>query len=519
MAALGKVLLLLLAGFIVLTFWSNAAGYAYLRAREAADVETRREEIRYQYTSKQAATSRARAVEAEDWRRWTSEASSFESENWDAEKGRCGDAGDTCTVTLRIPAQPIWDAAVTINGTQGILDLKHPITGTIDAAFACVLANLTVREDHWITHVEALVDEFEGPDPASPAYDVTHHMDIFFCERGVTTTRQYSVSDPFTCSHDAFMASGLPLNMDEARKQQLEPLIPIVHPSCIMGPTYDRGAGDLVCPTNAAYKIGPSTATANEFILQNHYLVPKGYLDRYEPVWDTSGFKLTLERVQKATRKEEMSEEMSASSSPLRTNGPRQHSDYGNSMVEDEDERERKPLGSLGINDYGLFYPQGEKRFSHAYDIGGKDFSGSFQGDLEMFGEIQPVMVHLHAHSLTKSIWVEHLRGGRKIGEYGRIDAYEALTQHQSYFLLPEEDRQRPILPGDSVRVNCVMDTSKAEHAILYGVSHDTEMCAALILYTNHDPSSHRNYNKGNLVATCTELDICLNPPETTSKK
>ena len=79
-----------------------------------------------------------------------------------------------------------------------------------------------------------------------------------------------------------------------------------------------------------------------------------------------------------------MSEEMSASSSPLRTNGPRQHSDYGNSMVKDEDERERKPLGSLGINDYGLFYPQGEKRFSHAYDIGGKDFSGSFQGDLEM---------------------------------------------------------------------------------------------------------------------------------------
>ena len=43
------------------------------------------------------------------------------------------------------------------------------------------------------------------------------------------------------------------------------------------------------------------------------------------------------------------------------------------------------------------------------------------------------------------------------------------------------------ILPGDSLRINCVFDTTKAKRPIVYGTNHGEEMCGNLMMYYPHD--------------------------------
>ena len=123
--------------------------------------------------------------------------------------------------------------------------------------------------------------------------------------------------------------------------------------------------------------------------------------------------------------------------------------------------------------------------------------SSALAPNFQKFGSIQPVAMHLHGHNRLKQIWVDHLRGEgeslEKIGEYGRIDEYHSHGRGQEWMVLPEADRQRPFLPGDMMRVHCIvhtMDIPPVKNGginIPYGVQHDTEMCAALMMYKNHD--------------------------------
>ena len=418
----------------------------------------------------------------DDRREWTSRRSLVESENWDEANGRCGDAADFCTLTFRFPPQPIWESKVAINGTRGVLDITQPFSGKTDAGFACLLGDAVLGEDHWITKAEPLIDAF--PDPTrgpGKTFDVMHHMDLFFCEGGVTTTREYAVHDPAVCSHDGFVQTAVPLSFDGYLRERFVEAMPKVSPACIFGAVYDRGAGPLTLPTDLGFLVGPSTSRAKEIIIQAHYLVPENY-DRVTeltgPVWDNSGYRITLRRT--------------------KTEG-----------------EGRQPAGILGLNDYGLWYPKGEPRLHHSYEIGPEGFGEAVAGDFARYGAIQPVAMHLHAHSMTKQIWIDHLRNGTKIGEYGRHDDFISNGSGQDFFLLPPEDRTRPLVRGDALRVNCVVDPSDAGTVTVYGVSHRTEMCSAIFVFKNHDPTIFGNFEMSNLISTCSDKKVCLDPPQT----
>ena len=98
----------------------------------------------------------------------------MEEGEWDEENGRC--VGDTCTVTIYVPPQPIWSEKKVINGTRGIIDIANPHTSKLDSCFHCVLADLAIKEDHFITRAEPLIDTF--PDPFRPGeiFDTVHHV-------------------------------------------------------------------------------------------------------------------------------------------------------------------------------------------------------------------------------------------------------------------------------------------------------------------------------------------------------
>ena len=100
----------------------------------------------------------------------------------------------------------------------------------------CVLADVVLREDHWITSAEPLSDTH--PDPIKPgaSFDLVHHRDFFFCEAGTSTTRRYSLDDPYVCSHDAFVQNSLPLNVKGRVRKFLEMTIPELHPVRLASP-------------------------------------------------------------------------------------------------------------------------------------------------------------------------------------------------------------------------------------------------------------------------------------------
>ena len=242
--------------------------------------------------------------------------------------------------------------------------------------------------------------------------------------------------------------------------------------------SFPKGATTFDLLEDGGILVGPSALKASELVLQAHYLVPPRFEQNYEPVWDTSGFRITLEKVNKTRKK--------------------------------QNQKEREPLSFFVLNDYGLNYPQGHTNYSHSYDVEWRALEDTCRGDFEEFGSIQPVAAHFHAHATTTTMWVDHINAeGKKIGEYGRIEDYEGHSTDQDYFFLPEEDQKRPLLPGDSLRVHCVVDTSEAPHDILFGVGVNTEMCETTFVYKNHNPSNPNNFVDSNLISICTDWARC----------
>ena len=72
----------------------------------------------------------------------------------------------------------------------------------------------------------------------------------------------------------------------------------------------------------------------------------------------------------------------------------------------------------------------------------------------------------------------EHYRCGLKIGEIGRIDAYE--FDNQQSYQLPQPVK---ILPGDTFVTTCTFDTTKSNVTIVGGSETTDEMCLSFINY------------------------------------
>ena len=105
----------------------------------------------------------------------------LETENFDEENSRCLDASKECSITFRLEPQPIWNANEVINGTAGVLNIPHPITGQVDAGFVCKLGGIELSEDHWMTRAEALIQKHPDPMNAGFEFDVVHHFNMFSC--------------------------------------------------------------------------------------------------------------------------------------------------------------------------------------------------------------------------------------------------------------------------------------------------------------------------------------------------
>ena len=105
----------------------------------------------------------------------------LETENFDEENSRCLDASKECSITFRLEPQPIWNANEVINGTAGVLNIPHPITGQVDAGFVCKLGGIALSEDHWMTRAEALIQKHPDPMNAGFEFDVVHHFNMFSC--------------------------------------------------------------------------------------------------------------------------------------------------------------------------------------------------------------------------------------------------------------------------------------------------------------------------------------------------
>ena len=214
-------LLAVAVGFVLAALvWVNVVGFVRERASQA-QMDLYRHQTARLYSMETGPQSRSR---------WTARRSLVESENWDEERGRCGDEAETCSLTFRLPPQPVWDSSRFVNRTAGILDITSPQTGEVDAGFVCVLADVVLREDHWITSAEPLIDSYPDPTKPGASFDLVHHMDFFFCEAGTSTTRRYSLDDPYVCSHDAFVQNSLPLNVKGRVRKFLEMTIPELHP-------------------------------------------------------------------------------------------------------------------------------------------------------------------------------------------------------------------------------------------------------------------------------------------------
>lgn len=86
-----------------------------------------------------------------------------------------------------------------------------------------------------------------------------------------------------------------------------------------------------------------------------------------------------------------------------------------------------------------------------------------------------------HMHFYGRSLVTEHYRCGEKIGEIGRISAYEFDNQ-QTYSLNPPVK----ILPGDALVTTCNFNTSLADFDVEGGEETTNEMCLNFISVYPH---------------------------------
>merc|ERR1711939_694251 len=84
-------------------------------------------------------------------------------------------------------------------------------------------------------------------------------------------------------------------------------------------------------------------------------------------------------------------------------------------------------------------------------------------------------------HDMGTSMKIEHSRDG-KILQQWHVDAYEGYGPNQTFVPVATSS---PIQKGDLLNTTC---SYKAGRTISYGVGHDDEMCAPLIIYSLHKP-------------------------------
>lgn len=262
------------------------------------------------------------------------------------------------------------------------------------------------------------------------------------------------------------------------------------HTDCDAMPwAYDRDGKKLTLPDHVGFTIGKGTPYTR-LAIEWHYLLArdgiKGLKNVQQQFEDHSGIRLTV------------------------TPDLRPHS-----------------AGTFGLMDGYMKLPAGKKnlKFSSTTAVGQLD--KILHHDLDRFGQVHPVAVHLHMHDHGRKAWWGHYRAGKKVGEYGRIDSYKGFGVDQSFFTVPDRDLHErgniqqakkggfkwgrsggSIQKGDQMSVNCVFDTTckyatpigdpkceRATRSIPYGLSHGQEMCGFLMVYYPHDPDVR--YRKG----------------------
>lgn len=105
-----------------------------------------------------------------------------------------------------------------------------------------------------------------------------------------------------------------------------------------------------------------------------------------------------------------------------------------------------------------------------------------------------------HMHYFGTGLVTEHYRCGEKIGELGRIEAFEFDNQQTYYFDTPVK-----ILPGDAIVTTCFFNSEESPSPILGGEETTDEMCDNYLTYypyigTNQEPDLFTmcvSYNQG----------------------
>jgi len=301
---------------------------------------------------------------------------------------------------------------------------------------------MVCNQHHDVSHLSAM--QLVGIEPIVtriPGIDkdnsVVHHMNLYLC------TSEEAVHSKIGRCVDG--AKVMPSDMER--------------PCYRMVYAYDRDSRPFYFPKDVGVRLGkgsPYTRLVQEW----HYLLPtKGVHTKFT---DFTRFKLLL------------------------TARPRKH----NAAI-------------IGMMNVSMVLPPGKTAYHHSFTCPPHKVQAMLARDLAKFGSVQPFAVHLHSHENGKKLWWDHLRNGKKIGEFGRIDKYRGYGRHESFLHLNNKlnspDLQREfnpgttgaksakILPGDSLRINCVFDTTKAKRPIVYGTNHGEEMCGNLMMYYPHD--------------------------------
>jgi dopamine beta-monooxygenase len=113
-----------------------------------------------------------------------------------------------------------------------------------------------------------------------------------------------------------------------------------------------------------------------------------------------------------------------------------------------------------------------------------------------------------HMHLFGRKLVTDHYRCGLKIGEIGRIDAYEFDNQQAYQLAQPVK-----ILPGDAFVTTCTFDTTNSNVTIVGGEATTDEMCLSFINYypfagTETNPTFFGNcFSFENGVKTKTGID------------
>ena len=350
------------------------------------------------------------------------------------------------TIIIRAPETVIGgrDDVVISRGNR-----QNP--GAEGAGFRCHsydLRPILTDTELQITEIKPVVTSSQFPDEWG---SIVHHMDIFACQPKIEFQIPENIQERnYWCSRNGFMT----MNKQGAGCSQ-------------MIWVHDKEALKYKFPPGTGIRLGNNTGYTH-FLLQIHYLLPKGYrVGREDGFLDSSGFEIS-------------------------TGSP----------------------GTLDSHLFAFIDPKmvispGQKNYHFSVHLSSSDLARIVGPDLKQFGKIKPFAVHLHAHNYAKALWLDHIRNGKKIDEYGSLNPFHGYGPDQSFFDLPKNATS--IRPGDSLTFNCVYDTTSVRNRMIrFGVGHGDEMCGPIILYTPHG----KDYSTPNLAeSSCPGYGRCKNNP------